>query len=115
MCISRNMQCSSHRVELRYPRGVKVVRTALAYVAGIVLGIAVGLWTASITDDCPFSCVVGHQRFTTLDSVLMGWSAAAVLLVVAVALNRDFLHATAASYRTVTRFLFEDLSRQREH
>ena len=45
----------------------------------------------------------------------MGWSAAAVLLVVAVALNRDFLHATAASYRTVTRFLFEDLSRQREH
>jgi hypothetical protein len=101
--------------KLRYPRRVKVMRTVLIYMAGIVLGVAVGLWTASMTDDCPFSCVSGPPRFTTLDCVLMGWCAAAALLVVAVAVSRDFLPATAESYRTVTRFLFEDLSGQREH
>lgn len=91
-----------------------MVRTSLVYVAGIVLGIAVGLWTASMTDDCPFSCVIGPPRFATVECVVMGLLAATAVPVVALAVSRNFLPATAASYRTITRFLFEDLSRRRE-
>jgi hypothetical protein len=94
---------------------VTVVRTSLIYVAGIVLGIVIGLWTASMRLNCPGLCFFGPPRFTTLDCALMGGSAAAVLLVSVAAVNRDFLPATAESYRSITRFLFEDLSRQREH
>ena len=99
----------------RYPHRVKVVaRTSLVYVAGIVLGILVGLWTASMQLACPAFCIVGPPRFATVECVVMGILTAIAVPVVALAVDRDFIHATAQSYRTVTRFLFEDLSRQRE-
>jgi hypothetical protein len=105
----------SQRFGPRYAQGVKVVRTSLIYMAGIVLGIAVGLWTASMTDDCPFSCVIGRPRFAAFECVVMGVLAAIAIPVIAILVNQDFPRETAESYRTVTRFLFEDLTRQREH
>ena len=84
--------------------------------AGIALGVAVGLWTASMTVECVFNmCMFAPPRFAAFECVVMGLLAATAIPVVAMAVNQDFLPATAETYRTITRFLFEDLSRQREH
>lgn len=98
------------------------MRTSLIYVAGIALGIAVGLWTASMELTCPAFCMFGPPRFAAIECVLMGALIAISVLVAALAVNRDFPAASAQSfrmitrcYRTVTRFLFEDLTRRPEH
>ncbi len=98
------------------------MRTFLIYVAAVALGIAVGLWTASLELSCPAFCLVAPPRFTTIECVLMGALTSVAVLVAALAVDRDFpaesaqtFRMVARRYRTVTRFLFEDLTRQREH
>jgi hypothetical protein len=105
----------------RYACQVKVLRISLIYVAGIGLGIAVGLWTLSMTDACPAFCLVGVPRFSAAECVVMGVLTSIAVLTVALAVDQDFPSETAHVYltvtrcsRTVARFLFEDLSRQRE-
>jgi hypothetical protein len=101
---------------------VKVVRTSLVYMAGIVLGITVGLWTASMQRNCPGLCLFGPPRFAAIECVLMGALISIAVLMAALAVDQDFPSETDQTYRTImryhrtiTRFLFEDLSRQREH
>ena len=98
-----------------------MVRTSLIYVTGIVMGVAVGVWSTSMRYDCPAFCLVGLPRFAAVECVLVGALTSIAVLTLALALNRDLPSDTAQSYRaitrcwgTVTHFLFEDLSRQRE-
>jgi hypothetical protein len=106
---------------LGYPRLVKVIRTPLIYVTGIVLGIVVGVWTASMQFRCFGLCFYEPPRFGGLECLLMGALMSAAVLVTALAVDSEFPTETAQMYRaisrrcrTVTRFLFEDLSRQQE-
>jgi hypothetical protein len=99
-----------------------VTRTAFIYLAGISLGITVALWTASMQVTCPAFCMFGLPRFAPMECVLMGALILVGVLTVALAVDQDLPSETAQGYRTITRcsrtvvhFLFEDLSRQREH
>ena len=99
-----------------------MVRAALIHVVGIALGVAVGLWTASMQLRCPGLCLFGPPRFAPIECALMGALISTAVLAAALAVDQDFPSETALGYRTitrcaraVTRFLFEDLSRQRDH
>jgi hypothetical protein len=86
---------------------------ALIWALGALAGIGVGLWVASLTYACPFSCVSGVPRFAAWQSCLVGASVSVVIPALAIALDREFVPSTLQGYRTVSRFLFEDLRQQR--
>ncbi len=99
-----------------------MLRTALIYGAVIVLGVAVGLWTSSMQRSCPAFCLFGPPRFAAIECLFMGGLISIAVLAAALAVDQDFPSETAQGYRAVarctravTRFLFEDLSRQQEH
>jgi hypothetical protein len=77
---------------------------------GVATGIASGFWTASVTHPCPAFCLYAQPRFANWQSCLVGGAAAAAVLIVAGALDREFVRGSVQCIRNVSRFLFEDIS-----
>lgn len=77
-------------------------------------GIVIGLWTSLLTyASCgPLQLCIGFlaQRFAIWQSSLIGATATMVILMVGAAANSDLRHMNMSAARSVSRWLFRDLS-----
>lgn len=93
-----------------YIGSVRTTWTALLAMVGVATGIASGFWMASATYPCPAFCLYAQPRFAIWQSCLVGGAAAATVLIVAGALDREFVRGRVQGIRNVSRFLFEEVS-----
>ena len=78
----------------------------------VATGVACGFWTASVTYPCRAFCSDAQPRFVMWQSCLVGGAAAAIVLILAGTLDRDFARGGVQGMRSIMRYLSEDLSRR---